>query len=90
MTIWTAKRSGSWKNFPERLLVVGAGPIGVELGQAFHRLGADVTIAQRSGRILTKEDTDVSEQMLGYLRGRKDLRSDSIRTLHRLYNVKKA
>ena len=54
--------------FPERLLVVGAGPIGVELGQAFHRLGADVTIAQRSGRILTKEDTDVSEQMLGYLR----------------------
>ena len=54
--------------FPERLLVVGAGPIGIELGQAFHRLGADVTIAQRSGRILTKEDTDVSEQMLGYLR----------------------
>ena len=54
--------------FPNRLLVVGAGPIGVELGQAFHRLGADVTIAQRSERILTKEDTDVSEQMLGYLR----------------------
>ncbi len=53
---------------PKRLLVVGAGPIGVELGQAFHRLGADVTIAQRSGRILTKEDTDVSEQMLHYLR----------------------
>jgi pyruvate/2-oxoglutarate dehydrogenase complex dihydrolipoamide dehydrogenase (E3) component len=55
--------------FPSRLLVVGAGPIGVELGQAFHRLGADVTIAQRSGRILTKEDTDVSEQMLDYLGG---------------------
>ena len=56
------------EEFPNRLLVIGAGPIGVELGQAFHRLGADVTIAQRSGRILTKEDTDVSEQMLGYLR----------------------
>ena len=54
--------------FPERLLVVGAGPIGVELGQAFHRLGAEVTIVQRSGRILTKEDADVSEQMLRYLR----------------------
>lgn len=54
--------------FPNRLLVVGAGPIGIELGQAFHRLGADVTIAQRSGRILTKEDADVSEQMLDYLR----------------------
>ena len=56
------------EEFPSRLLVVGAGPIGIELGQAFHRLGADVTIAQRSGSILTKEDADVSEQMLCYLR----------------------
>ena len=61
-TVWELE------DFPERLLVVGAGPIGIELGQAFHRLGADVTIAQRSGRLLTKEDVDVSEQMLGYLR----------------------
>ena len=61
-TVWELEE------LPERLLVVGAGPIGIELGQAFHRLGADVTIAQRSERILTKEDTDVSEQMLGYLR----------------------
>ena len=56
------------EELPSRLLVVGAGPIGIELGQAFHRLGADVTIAQRSGSILTKEDADVSEQMLRYLR----------------------
>ena len=61
-TVWELEE------FPNRLLVVGAGPIGIELGQAFHRLGADVTIAQRSGRILTKEDADVSEQMLDYLR----------------------
>lgn len=61
-TVWELKE------LPNRLLVVGAGPIGVELGQAFHRLGVDVTIAQRSERILTKEDTDVSEQMLRYLR----------------------
>ncbi len=61
-TVWELEK------FPERLLVVGAGPIGVELGQAFHRLGADVTIAQRSGRVLTKEDADVSEQLLRYLR----------------------
>ena len=61
-TVWELEK------FPERLLVVGAGPIGVELGQAFQRLGADVTIAQRSGRVLTKEDADVSEQLLRYLR----------------------
>ena len=64
-TVWELER------LPARMLVVGAGPIGVELGQAFHRLGADVTIAQRSGRILTKEDTDVSKQMLDYLRAER-------------------
>ena len=53
---------------PERLMVIGAGPIGVELGQAFHRLGTKVTIVQRSDRILTKEDPEVSEKMLNYLR----------------------
>ena len=53
---------------PERLIVIGAGPIGVELGQAFHRLGTKVTIVQRSDRILTKEDPEVSEKMLNYLR----------------------
>ncbi|MDE0637566.1 MAG: mercuric reductase [Candidatus Poribacteria bacterium] len=55
------------EELPQRLLVIGAGPIGIELGQAFHRIGAEVTIAQRSGRILTKEDMDVSERMLNYL-----------------------
>lgn len=55
------------EELPESLLVIGAGPIGIELGQAFHRLGSKVTIAQRSNRILTKEDTDVSEQMQAYL-----------------------
>ena len=53
---------------PKRLLVVGAGPIGIELGQAFHRLGSEVTIVQRSERILTKEDADVSACLLNCLR----------------------
>ena len=53
---------------PQTLLVAGAGPIGVELGQAFHRLGATVTIVQRSGHILPREEPVVSERMLKYLR----------------------
>ena len=56
------------EELPKRLLVVGAGPIGVELGQAFHRLGAEVTLVQRSDRILTKEDADVSTCLLDCLR----------------------
>ena len=56
------------KELPSRLLVVGAGPIGIELGQAFHRLGTEVIIAQRSNRILPKEEPEVSNRMLNYLR----------------------
>ncbi|RKU26574.1 pyridine nucleotide-disulfide oxidoreductase [Candidatus Poribacteria bacterium] len=55
------------EELPSRLLVVGAGPIGIELGQAFHRLGSMVSIVQRGDRILKKEDCDVSEKMLEYL-----------------------
>ena len=34
---------------PRRLAVIGAGPIGCELAQAFRRLGSDVTLLQRHG-----------------------------------------
>ncbi len=42
---------------PKRLLVIGGGPIGCELGQAFARLGSKVTITARSG-LLHKDDAD--------------------------------
>ncbi|MFA7369475.1 MAG: mercuric reductase, partial [Kiritimatiellales bacterium] len=44
---------------PEHLIVLGGGPIGCELAQAFRRLGSQVTIIQRS-RFLSKEDPDAS------------------------------
>lgn len=44
---------------PKRLLVIGGGPIGCELAQAFSRLGSDVTIVQR-GRFLPREDQEAS------------------------------
>lgn len=50
----------SCEALPERLLVVGGGPIGVELGQAFARFGARVTIASSSEHILAREDADVT------------------------------
>ncbi len=45
---------------PRSLLIVGGGPIGVELGQAFARLGTQVTIIQGPERLLPKEDHEVS------------------------------
>jgi pyruvate/2-oxoglutarate dehydrogenase complex dihydrolipoamide dehydrogenase (E3) component len=43
---------------PARLGVIGAGPIGLELAQAFQRLGSQVTVFSRTNKILPKEDPD--------------------------------
>ena len=53
---------------PSSLLIVGAGPNGVELGQAFSRLGTDVTIIEALDRILPKEDLEVSATLTEVLR----------------------
>ena len=46
---------------PARLVVLGGGPIGCELGQAFARLGVRVTLVQSKPRLLEKEDPDVAD-----------------------------
>jgi pyruvate/2-oxoglutarate dehydrogenase complex dihydrolipoamide dehydrogenase (E3) component len=48
-------------NLPKTLTVVGGGPIGVELAQAFARLGAKVTIVQGPDRIMPREEPEVSQ-----------------------------
>ena len=49
------------KELPERLIVLGGGAIGIEMGQAFQRLGSKVSIVEMSDRILSKEDEEVSD-----------------------------
>ncbi len=49
------------EELPERLVVMGAGPIGCELAQSFQRLGSRVTLVDMAERILPREDPDVSE-----------------------------
>ena len=48
---------------PEHLIVLGGGPIALEFGQLFRRLGAEVTILQRSKQLLPREDADVASTM---------------------------
>jgi pyruvate/2-oxoglutarate dehydrogenase complex dihydrolipoamide dehydrogenase (E3) component len=45
---------------PEKLLVLGAGPVGVEMAQAFARLGSSVCVVEKAERILPGADPDVS------------------------------
>lgn len=46
---------------PKRLIVIGGGPIGCELSQAFARLGSRVTLLHAHGHILPREDADAAE-----------------------------
>jgi pyruvate/2-oxoglutarate dehydrogenase complex dihydrolipoamide dehydrogenase (E3) component len=52
---------------PKRLLVIGAGPAGIEMAQAFRRLGSEVTVVSDSNRILPKDDPDQARQLEQYL-----------------------
>ena len=51
------------QTLPEQLLVIGGGPIGCEMAQAFARLGSKVTIAERNSRLMKREDEDVSRYL---------------------------
>lgn len=46
---------------PKRLIVLGGGPIGCELSQAFSKLGSQVTMVEMMGQLMGREDSDVAE-----------------------------
>ncbi|CAE8626656.1 unnamed protein product [Polarella glacialis] len=48
---------------PPRLVVLGAGPISLEMAQAFRRFGSEVTVLQRSDTILGTEDPDAAKML---------------------------
>jgi len=52
---------------PEHLLVIGGGYVGVELAQAMRRFGSKVTIVDRNGRLMSKEDPDICEALRSLL-----------------------
>jgi len=48
------------RSLPEKFVVLGGGPIGLEMAQSFSRLGSKVTVVEMSPRIMAKEDEDVA------------------------------
>jgi pyruvate/2-oxoglutarate dehydrogenase complex dihydrolipoamide dehydrogenase (E3) component len=53
--IWTNREATELKQLPERLLVLGGGPVGVELGQAFARMGSSIALVEGGDRVLARE-----------------------------------
>ncbi len=53
----------NWINYPNILLVIGGGYVGLELAQATRRFGSKVTVLDRNDRLMHREEDDVSEAM---------------------------
>ena len=68
-TLWAIRE------LPNRLLVLGGGPVGCELAQAFQRLGSAVTLVERAGRLLPREEPEASAEV------RRSLEADGVRVL---------
>ncbi len=63
VTFYTSDTIWNLRELPKRLAVLGGGPIGCELAQAFARLGAEVSVIEIAPRLLIKEDPEISRLM---------------------------
>ena len=66
---WTSRDAVWAEAVPASLVVLGGGPVGVELAQFFRRMGASVSIVERSGRILSRLDPDAGNLLRERLAG---------------------
>ena len=66
--IWTNREATGMKAVPRRLLVLGGGPVGVEMAQAVRRLGGDVALVEGGERVLSREPAALGEAVGEVLR----------------------
>jgi pyruvate/2-oxoglutarate dehydrogenase complex dihydrolipoamide dehydrogenase (E3) component len=66
--VWTNREVTGMKAVPRRLLVLGGGPVGVEMAQAVHRLGAEVVLIEGSDHLLSREPAPLGEALAEALR----------------------
>ena len=61
--VWTNREATGLKAVPRRLLVLGGGPVGVEMAQAVHRLGSEVTLVHRGEHLLGGEPAPLGDAL---------------------------
>jgi pyruvate/2-oxoglutarate dehydrogenase complex dihydrolipoamide dehydrogenase (E3) component len=65
---WTNREATTFDEPPDSAIVLGGGPVGIELSQMLRRFGADVHLVESADRLLAREDERVSELLLEALR----------------------
>ena len=65
---WTNRQAAIPRELPDRLVVLGGGAVGVELAQAFARLGSKVTIVEAGPRFLGLEEPEAGAALLPHLK----------------------
>src|SRR5690349_873768 len=66
--IWTNREVTGMKAVPRRLLILGGGPVGVEMAQAVRRLGGEVALVEGAEHLLAREPTPLGEALAEVLR----------------------
>src|SRR4051812_22155388 len=66
--VWTNREATGMKAVPRRLVVLGGGPVGVELAQAVRRLGGEVVVVEGAERVLAREPAPLGEALGEVLR----------------------
>ncbi|HSD22753.1 MAG TPA: NAD(P)/FAD-dependent oxidoreductase [Solirubrobacterales bacterium] len=61
--VWTSREATSMKAVPRRLLILGGGPVGVEMAQAVHRLGGEAVIIDMAEHLLGREPAPLGEAL---------------------------
>jgi pyruvate/2-oxoglutarate dehydrogenase complex dihydrolipoamide dehydrogenase (E3) component len=61
--IWSSREATSMKAIPRRLLILGGGPVGVEMAQAVHRLGGEAVIIDMAEHLLGREPEPLGEAL---------------------------
>jgi pyruvate/2-oxoglutarate dehydrogenase complex dihydrolipoamide dehydrogenase (E3) component len=81
---WTNREATTVRALPDSIVILGGGPVGVELGQFLRRFGVDVALVQAADRLVNREDPAVGALILDALRDegvdvRLDVRAERVR-----------
>ena len=66
--VWTSREATAMKAVPRRLVVLGGGPVGVEMAQAVRRLGGEVVLIEGGAHLLSREPAPLGEALAEMLR----------------------